>query len=92
MVMIALCSFLVGAVLGTRLRVKALFPAMMLGLVLVVGVSVTRGSGLLAAISAIGVWVVALQFGYLGGLLTRFCLAASRQPLHRSLRSTTARG
>ena len=91
MVMIALCSSLIGAVLGTRFRIEVLFPAAMLGLVIVATVAALKGSAMSSAIVAVIVWVISLQIGYLGGLFTRFCMAASRVASHRSLRSTTVR-
>lgn len=92
MVMIALCSSLIGAVLGTRFRIHVLFPAAVLGLVIVAAVAVFKGSAVSSTIGAAIVFVIALQVGYLGGLFTRFCLAAARLASYRSLRSTTARG
>lgn len=91
MVMIALCSSLIGAVLGTRFKVQVLFPAAMLGFVIVAAVAVFKGSVMSSAIVAAIVCVISLQIGYLGGLFTRFCMAASRVASHRSLRSTTVR-
>jgi hypothetical protein len=92
MVMIALCSSLIGAVLGTRFRIHVLFPAAALGLMIVAAVAALKGSATSSAIAAAIVFVSALQLGYLGGLFTRFCLAAARLANHRTLRSTTARG
>lgn len=92
MVMIALCSSLIGAVLGTRFRIHVLFPAALLGFMLIAAVAALKGSSISSAIMATVVSAVALQIGYLGGLFTRFCLAAARLASHRSLRSTTARG
>jgi hypothetical protein len=89
MVMIALCSSLIGAVMGTRFRVQVLFPAATLGLVIVAAVAAFKGSAMSSAIVAAIVCVISLQIGYLGGLLTRFYMAASRVASHRSLRSTT---
>ncbi len=91
MVMIALCSSLVGAVLGTTFRVKVLFPAAMLGLVVVAAVAALKGSALSTAVAAAILCTVCLQFGYLGGLLTRFCMTAATTASHRPMRSTTAR-
>lgn len=91
MVMIALCSSLIGAVMGTRFKVQVLFPTTMLGIVMVAAVAVLKGSTLSWAIAAATVCVVSLQMGYLGGLFTRFYMAASRVAPHRSLRSTAAR-
>jgi hypothetical protein len=90
MVMIALSSSLVGAVLGTRFRIQVLFPAVMLGLVVVAIVAALERSTISAAAAAAIVYTVCLQLGYLGGLLTRFCMAAVRVASHRSIRSTTA--
>jgi hypothetical protein len=92
MVMIALCSSLIGAVLGTRFRIHVLLPAAVLGLMIVAAVAALRGAAASSAIAAAIVFVIALQLGYLGGLFTRFCLAATRLASYRSLRSTIARG
>jgi hypothetical protein len=91
MVMIALCSSLIGAVMGTRYRVQVLFPASALGFVIVGVVAAFEGSAVSLAIVAAIVCVVSLQIGYLGGLFTRFCMVASRVASHRVPRSTTAR-
>ena len=91
MVMIAICSSLIGAVMGTRFKVQVLFPAAMLGCMTVAAVAVLKGSTISWAIAAAILCVVSLQIGYLGGLVTRFYMAASRVASHRSLRSTTAR-
>jgi hypothetical protein len=91
MVMIALCSSLIGAVLGTRFRIHVLFPATVLGLVIVATVTAFKGSAMSSAIAAAVVFVGALQVGYLGGLFTRFCLAAARLTSIRSMRSTAVR-
>ena len=91
MVMIALCSSLIGAVLGTRFRVQVLFPAAIFSLVTVAAVAAFKGSAVSSAILAIIVSVFSLQIGYLGGLFTRFSMAASRVTSLRSLPSTTVR-
>jgi hypothetical protein len=91
MVMIALCSSLIGAVLGTRFRVQVLFPAAVLGFVVVATVAAFKSSAMSSAIVAAIVCVISLQIGYLGGLFTRFGTAASRVVSHRSLRSTSVR-
>ena len=89
MLMAVLCSSLVGAVLGTRLKVKVLFLAAPLAFVATAGTigiaQSTFGPALLAGTAA----AVALQVGYLGGLLTRISLAAARVSPRQSLRSTT---
>jgi hypothetical protein len=91
MIMIALCSSLIGAVLGVRFKVQVLFPAALLGFAIVAIVAALKGSTISSAIVAAIVCVISLQIGYLGGLFTRFFMAASRVAFHRSLRSTTAR-
>jgi hypothetical protein len=90
MVMIALCSSLIGATLGTRLKVVALVPALILGIVLTAIAAVT-GAAVSAAIGAFIVWAIFLQLGYMGGLLTRFCLEAMGLVSPRSLPSTIVR-
>lgn len=88
MVMIALCSSLVGAVLGTRFRVQVLFPAVAFAFLIVGVVAVIKGSTVWWAITAEFICAVAVQIGYLGGLLTFACMTAARVPLHRPQRST----
>jgi predicted anti-sigma-YlaC factor YlaD len=89
MLMAILCSSLVGAVLGLRFKVQVLFPTTPIAFVIAAGiVGVTQAAlqpALLAGVAA----VVALQIGYLGGLFTRFSIAASRIPQKRSTHSTT---
>lgn len=92
MVMIALCSSLIGAVMGTRFKVQVLFPAAVLGIVMVAAAAAYKGSAMSSMIVAAVVCVTSLQLGYFAGLFTRFCMAASRIASHRSLRSTAARG
>ena len=90
MVMIALSSSLIGAVLGIQYKVLVLLPVAIAGATLVAMVAVFKGSAIVAAMTAIGVWVICLQFGYLGGLLTRYCLQATGLVPERSLHSNIA--
>jgi hypothetical protein len=87
MVMIALYSSLVGAVLGTRFRVQVLFPAAAFGFVIVGVVAALKGSTMWSAITAEVICAVALQIGYLGGVLALACMTAARVPLRRAQRS-----
>ena len=91
MVMIALCSSLIGATLGTRLKVFALVPALIMGIVLVTAVGTVTGAAVSAAIGAAVIWTICLQLGYLGGLLTRFCLEAMGLVPEQHLNSTIVR-
>jgi hypothetical protein len=76
-------SVLVGAVLGIRLRVIALIPAMAFAFAAIAGIGAARGN----APSLIAVTMVfaaiSLQLGYLAGSATRFVLVAGRVS-HRS--------
>jgi hypothetical protein len=91
MIMIALCSLLVGAVMGTRFRVQVLFPAAALACATVTIMGLLRGSSASSIVVAALVGVTTLQIGYLGGLLTRFYMAASRIASRRPLRSSPLR-
>jgi hypothetical protein len=90
MVMIALSSSLIGAVLGIQYKFPVLLPVAIFGAMLVVVVAAFKGSAIVSAMLAIGVWVACLQLGYLGGLLTRYCLEATGLVPQRSLHSPIA--
>jgi hypothetical protein len=92
MIMIALCSCFLGGMLATRFKVLVLLPAVALGVLLVIITASVREANLSSALSAAAVLAIALQLGYLGGLLTRLFVAAGRPPFHRTIRSTTAQG
>ena len=83
MILIALCGSLVGATIGTRLKVFALFPLTFIGLVPIATLALTNGSGLSFTLGLIAIWAVCLQLGYLGGLFTSYCLVAIRRPAGR---------
>jgi hypothetical protein len=91
MVMIALCGSLIGAVLGTRFKVQVLIPVAIFGCALIAAAAVLKGSAISSAILPAMICAISLQIGYLGGLFTRFYMAASRIASHRSMRSTAAR-
>ena len=91
MVMIALCSSLIGATLAARFKVLVLIPAIAAGVALVIAAAILKGSTMSVAITATAVWMIFLQIGYLGGLLTRLCLEATGLAPQRSLHSTIAR-
>jgi hypothetical protein len=78
MVSTAISAALIGAVLGIRFKVVVLLPAIVVGVFSVALISAFSGDGAgTTALLAI-VLVVTLQLGYLGGLLVRFVMAASR--------------
>jgi hypothetical protein len=93
MLMAILFNSLVGAVLGNRFKVRVLFPVAPIAFIITVGVLGVARSAFAPALLAGLASVVALQIGFLGGLFTRFSVAASRVPPERPVRSsTTARG
>lgn len=89
MLMAILCSSLVGAVLGTRFKVRVLFPVAPFVFIMTVGIVGVARSEFVPALLAGVAAVVALQVGYLGGLFTRFSVAAARLPPKRPASSTT---
>jgi hypothetical protein len=91
MVLIGIGSALLGLVLGLRLKVLVLLPTTVFGLVIFALVAAVGGtSAYVAALGAV-LYVVVLQLGYLGGLFTRFVLAATRIRTHNSARSSAVR-
>ncbi len=89
MLMAVLCSSLVGAVLGVRFKVQVLFLVVPLALVATAGIVGVAQSALQPALLAGIAAAAALQIGYLGGLVTRFSIAAARLAPKRPLNSTT---
>jgi hypothetical protein len=67
MILLAIVSILIGALLGLRFRVFILVPAITFALVLVIGVGVARESGIWWIALEMVVVATALQLGYLGG-------------------------
>jgi hypothetical protein len=78
MINLVLFSLLVGAVLGIRLKVLVLVPAIGFFVIAIAGIGVARGDAFSTIASAIALTVVAIQLGYLGGSATRFVLVAAR--------------
>jgi hypothetical protein len=82
---------LLGAVLGLRFKVFVLFPAILIGAVILAAIELLRGDSVSAIALAIMAWALSLQFGYLAGLFTRFVVAASRSPRLARDRASLAR-
>jgi hypothetical protein len=80
MVMVAVCSALIGAILGTRFKVLILLPTIAVGIAFVIVVAVLRGSALPTAVGVAVTWGIFLQLGYLGGLVARLATAARPLP------------
>lgn len=64
MTTLAICSTLIGLVLGIRFRFLILVPILFVGSVSLATISMTQGQTLLQAISAIVVFAALLQVGY----------------------------
>ena len=92
MIMAIIFNSLVGAVLGCRFKVRVLFLAAPLAFAMTTSVlEITQGTLGLALLGGVAA-VITLQIGYLGGLFTRWSVAAAQTPSKRSMRSTTALG
>ena len=76
MILLALSGLLIGAVTGTRLKIQVLVPVGAVGLAAVAATTVLAGWTLTSAILAAGGYLVAMQVGFLVGLLVRICMAA----------------
>ena len=64
MTTLAICSALIGLVLGIRFRFLVLVPILFVGSVSLAAISMTQGQTLLQAVSAIAVFATLLQAGY----------------------------
>ena len=64
MTTLAICSTLIGLVLGIRFRFLVLVPILFVGSVSLAAISMAQGQTLLQATSAVMVFVALLQFGY----------------------------
>jgi hypothetical protein len=61
---LAICSTLIGLVLGLRFRFLVLVPILFIGSVTLAAISMAQGQTLLQALSAVMVFGALLQFGY----------------------------
>jgi hypothetical protein len=71
-----LLSVLVGAVLGMRLKVLILIPAIGFFVIGIIGIGTVRGDGLWLVVSPAILAITCLELGYLAGSTTRFVMAA----------------
>jgi hypothetical protein len=69
---------LTGAVLGMRLKVLILAPAMGATIVAVLAAGMARGQDLPAILVAGLLALICLQIGYLGGVLIRYTMSPAR--------------
>jgi hypothetical protein len=77
MLTIMLANLLVGAALGVRFRMYALLPAIGLSAIFVVGEGVLHRSPLVAIAGELTLAVIAMQVGYLLGILIRGTLGCA---------------
>jgi hypothetical protein len=80
MSILTLLVFLSGAVLGMKFRVFILAPAIGLSVLAAFAVAQARGDPLLTLLVSALLAVIALQIGYLAGILTRHALVSGRIP------------
>ena len=81
MVLMAISGALLGAVFRLRFKVLILLPAILVGVLIIAVVGIASGTAILTIVINAIAWSCALQFGYLGGLFSRFVVAAARMRL-----------
>jgi uncharacterized protein YqgC (DUF456 family) len=78
MSILILLVFLSGAVLGMKFRVFVLAPGIGLSVLAVLALGCARGASLPTLLVAATLAVVAVQIGYLAGILTRHTIMSAR--------------
>jgi hypothetical protein len=81
MVLMAIGGALLGAVFGLRFKVLVLLPAIVTGVVGIAVAGAISGTAISTIVINTMAWTVALQFGYLGGLFSRFIMVGARTRL-----------
>jgi hypothetical protein len=81
MVLMAISGSLLGAVVGLRFKVLLLMPAILVGVLSIALVGITNGTAISTIVMNAIAWAFTLQFGYLGGLFSRFVMVAARMRL-----------
>ncbi|CAN7488082.1 hypothetical protein LJR220_004433 [Bradyrhizobium sp. LjRoot220] len=78
MTTLAICSTLIGLVLGIRFRFLVLVPIVFVGAISLAAMSMAQGQTLLQAITAVVVFAALLQFGYVCSALFMSIVRAPR--------------
>ena len=65
MTSLAICSVLIGSMLGVRFRFIVLLPIIFLGFAVLIGISITRDGTFSQTILMLTIFASCLQFGYL---------------------------
>jgi hypothetical protein len=77
MVSLAICCSLIGALLGLRFKVLILVPTTTIGILFIVGIALSSGSGVWWASLVTAMAATSLQIGYLSGAATGLLVTAS---------------
>jgi hypothetical protein len=88
MTMFTMTAVLIGAVLGQRFKVLILGPAIVISLAAIIAFAIALHNSLWSTLFVMALITTALQIGYLGGIVTRFVIAAAR--VGRDSRGTIA--
>ena len=78
MTMFTMTAVLIGAVLGQRFKVLILAPAIVISLAVILAFAIAHHNNLWSTLLVMALITTALQIGYLGGIVTRFVIAAAR--------------
>lgn len=78
MTTLAICSTLIGSILGIRFRFLVLLPVVFIGSISLVVISMAQGKTFLQVLSTIAVFACLLQLGYLCTALFRHAVAPAR--------------
>jgi hypothetical protein len=89
MIHLYILSMLAGGVLGMRLKVLSLVPAIGVAFIAIVGIGFVRGDHLGSVILAMVLAATSLQMGYLAASVARFSFVALRAPRRRSIGTPT---
>jgi len=88
MMMLAITTMLIGALLGQRFKVLILLPAIVIGSAAIFAFGMAHSNGLWSILLATAFTITALQLGYLGGSVIRFVIAEAR--IHKDSARTIA--
>lgn len=78
MTTLAICSALIGLVLGIRFRFLILVPILFAGSISLAAISMSQGQTVLQAIAAVVIFATLLQFGYACTALLKSFVTAPR--------------
>ncbi len=91
MMTLLLLSILIGAVLGLRLKVTILIPAIVLAVVGLACIGAARGDAFSSIALVMVLAAISLELGYLGGSASRFVMSPERLRTHGRTETSTPR-